>query len=83
VSSGAAIRSARRVEDAMKLMRAMLSVMVCATAMLAGCASTTVADNGSALGPGVDEKRVARVEAAARRANVNVHWVNYPRLSGQ
>ncbi|HEV3020573.1 MAG TPA: hypothetical protein VGY49_16290 [Burkholderiaceae bacterium] len=68
----------------MKLMRAVLSVMVCANAMLAGCASTSnVADNGSTLGPGVDEKRVARVEAAARRANVDVHWVNYPRLPGQ
>jgi hypothetical protein len=70
--------------DAMKLMRAMLSVMVCvcANVVLAGCASN-VADNESVLGPGVDEKRVAQVEAAARRANVDVHWINYPRKSGQ
>jgi hypothetical protein len=70
------------MEDAVKRMQAVFSVMVCANAMLAGCASN-VADNGSPLGPGVDEKRVAQVEAAARRAGVDVHWVNYPRKSGQ
>ncbi len=63
----------------MNLKQRMLSVIVCANAMLAGCASN-LPPNTSVLGPGVDEKRVAQVEAAARRAGVDVHWVNYPRL---
>jgi hypothetical protein len=66
-------------EDAMKLKQRLLSVLVCANAMLAGCASNPP-PNTSVLGPNVDEKRVAQVEAAARRAGVDVHWVNYPRV---
>ena len=60
----------------MKLPRLMLLSLVCANAMLSGCASNVA--NQSMLGPGVDEKRVAAVEAAARRSGVDVHWVNYP-----
>jgi hypothetical protein len=78
----AAVRDARPKEEAMRLKQRLLSVIVCANAMLAGCASTPP-PNTSALGPGVDEKRVAQVEAAARRSGVDVHWVNYPHLPGQ
>jgi hypothetical protein len=73
---------AGRMEDAMKLPWRMLSLVLCASATLAGCASN-VAPTWSAVGPGVDERRVAQVEAAARRAGVEVHWVNYPRKTGQ
>jgi hypothetical protein len=66
------------MEDAMKLPWRMLSLMACAGATLVGCASTGSSDE-SPLGPGVDERRVAQIEAAARRAGVDVHWVNYPR----
>ena len=68
----------------MKHPRLILSLLVCANGMLAGCASTSNGVGGeSNLGPGVDEKRVAAVEAAAHRAFVDVHWVNYPHKPGQ
>jgi len=70
------------MEDAMTLPWRMLSLMACAGATLVGCASTSPTSNESPLGPGVDERRVAQVEAAARRAGVDVHWVNYPRKMG-
>jgi hypothetical protein len=60
----------------MKLLWRLFTVVVCANVM-AGCSSNPVSD-GSRLGPGADEKRVADVEAAARRTGVQVQWVNYP-----
>ena len=64
----------------MKLPRLVFWSLVCASAILAGCASN-VASSGSDLGPGVDQKRVAAIEGAARRAGIDVHWVNYPQIN--
>ncbi len=64
------------MEDHMDTMRQCLVVMVLASVTLAGCASST--PDSSSLA-GVDTKRVAKIEAAARRAGVEVYWVNYPR----
>jgi hypothetical protein len=64
------------MEDAMKAIRHSLIVMVSASAALAACASTTPA--GHPMLRGADTKRMAQIETAARRAGVEVHWINYP-----
>ena len=66
----------------MKTMWQCLGVIVLANAALAGCASydtshpyVTVQD--------ADTVRMAQIEAVARRAGVEVHWINYPRKPPQ
>jgi hypothetical protein len=66
------------MEDGMKAMWQCLAVMVLANATLAGCASYTT-DHPYPTAQEADTQRMAQVEAAARRAGVEVHWINYPR----
>jgi type IV pilus biogenesis protein CpaD/CtpE len=61
----------------MKAMRQCLVIMVLANAMLTGCASNPT-DHPPSKVQDVDTVRMAQIEAAARRAGVEIHWVNYP-----
>jgi len=67
-----------RMENAMKAILTSLAVMVSASVALAGCASTDSATDNHPMTRGADTARMAKVETAARRANVEVHWINYP-----
>jgi hypothetical protein len=55
-----------------------LAVMIPASATLAACANFTT-DHPYVKAQGSDTKKMADVEAAARRMGVEVHWINYPR----
>ena len=66
-----------RIEDAMQAILTSLAVMVSASVALAGCASTE-GTTDHPMTRGADTERMAKVETAARRANVEVHWINYP-----
>ena len=62
----------------MKAMRRCLSVMALASSTLAGCGTYTT-DHPYPTAQAADTERLGAVEAAARRAGVEVHWINYPR----
>jgi hypothetical protein len=66
------------MEDGMKAMRQCLSVMALASSTLVGCGTYTT-DYPYPTAQTADTERMAAVEAAARRAGVEVHWINYPR----
>lgn len=62
----------------MKAMWQCLSVMALASSTLAGCGTYTT-DHPYVTAQRADTERMAAVDAAARRAGVEVHWINYPR----
>jgi len=62
----------------MKAMWQSLVVMVPAIATLAGCGTYTT-DHPYPTAQDADTVKMAKVEAAARRAGVELHWINYPR----
>jgi hypothetical protein len=66
------------MEDGMKAIWQCLVVIVLAIATLAGCGTYTT-DHPYLAVQDADTVRMAQVEAAARRAGVELHWVNYPR----
>jgi outer membrane murein-binding lipoprotein Lpp len=67
-------------EDEMKSNVQCFVLIVSAVAMLAGCASTAPANEGT---PYYDAARVKQIENTAHRFNMEVHWINYPRKSEQ
>jgi outer membrane PBP1 activator LpoA protein len=62
-----------------KAIRWCLPVVLVSVA-LAGCGTFTM-DNP--MTKEADTKKMAQVETAARRAGVEVHWINYPQKSPQ
>lgn len=57
-----------------------LVVIVLANAALTGCGTYTT-DHPYLGAQDADTVKMAQVEAAARRAGVELHWINYPRKS--
>ena len=49
--------------------------VVLASVVLAGCGTYT---SDHPMTRDADTKKMAQVETAARRAGVEVHWINYP-----
>jgi hypothetical protein len=70
------------MEDGMKAMWQCLVVIVVANAALAGCAAYDP-NHPYLRAQDADTVRMAQIEAVARRAGVELHWVNYPRKSPQ
>lgn len=62
----------------MKAMWQCLVVIVLANAALTGCASYDP-NHPYLQAQDADTVQMARIEAAARRAGVELHWINYPR----
>jgi hypothetical protein len=69
------------MEDGMKAMSQCVAVIVLVSATLVGCASSPSkgAPGDTVARDNVDWKRVGVIDAAARHAGVDVHWINYPR----
>ena len=61
----------------MKALWWLLPFMILANATLAGC-GTYSPDHPYMRVQNADTEKMARVEAYARRAGVEVHWINYP-----
>jgi hypothetical protein len=67
-------------QDAMKPIVQCFVLVVLAVAMLTGCTAVAPADRATQQ---IDAKRVAQIEASARREGIEVHWMNYPRKTDQ
>ncbi len=50
--------------------------LVLASVVMAGCGTYSMEPHP--MLKDADTKKMAQVEAAARRAGVEVHWINYP-----
>jgi hypothetical protein len=65
------------MEDKMKVLRWFLPFIILGNAALAGC-GTYSSEHPYLRAQDADTEKMAKVEAYARRAGIEVHWINYP-----